>query len=197
MKDIMIATGNLNKVREYKEMLEPLGYTVHDLREIEHVDPEETGTTFAENALIKARSVYKTTGMTTISDDSGLSITALNGAPGIYSARYLNTDDYDYKNDYILNELKDASDRSAWYTCAIAFIDAKGKEYVFEGEMRGEIAKEKAGNNGFGYDPIFYLPSIGKTCAEISPEEKNAISHRGKATKLLLEFLAENSKDEN
>ncbi len=117
MKDVMIATGNKNKVREYKEMLEPLGYKVHDLSEIEHTDPEETGTTFQENAVIKAMAVYKKVNMITIADDSGISIAALNGAPGVYSARYLNTNDYNYKNAYIIKQLENAEDRHA---CTVA-----------------------------------------------------------------------------
>lgn len=189
MKDIMIATGNSNKVREYREMLEPLGYTVHDLHEIEHQDAEETGTTFAENAVIKARSVYRSAGMTTIADDSGLSVTALNGAPGIYSARYLDTDNYEIKNNYIIKQLENAGDRSAWFTCAIALIDDQGEEHVFEGVFNGEIACSPAGANGFGYDPIFYVPEYGMTSAEMSPELKNSISHRGQATRKLLEYL--------
>lgn len=191
MKDIMIATGNPNKVREYREMLEPLGFTVHDLTEIEHTDPEETGTTFAENAMIKARSVYNSADMMTIADDSGLSIRALNNQPGIYSARYLEGHDYKYKNRALLRRLKNKEDRSAFFTCAIAFIDHEGHEHVFEGTFEGEIAYKPAGNNGFGYDPIFYLPQYGKTSAELLPEEKNAISHRGKATRKLLEYLHE------
>ena len=191
MKDIMIATGNPNKVREYKEMLEPLGFTVHDLSEVEHEDAEETGTTFAENAVIKAQSVYDHVNMMTIADDSGLSIRALNNEPGIYSARYLSNHDYTYKNKMLIRRLKNKEDRSAFFTCAIALIDENGEPHVFEGVMEGEIAFELRGNNGFGYDPIFWLPEYGKTSAELSPEEKNAISHRGKATRKLLEYLNE------
>ena len=191
MKDIMIATGNPNKVREYREMLEPLGFKVHDLTEIEHTDAEETGTTFAENALIKARSVYNNSNMMTIADDSGLSIRALKNQPGIYSARYLEGHDYKYKNRALIRRLKNKEDRSAFFTCAIAFIDHEGIEHVFEDTFEGQIAYKPAGNNGFGYDPIFFLPEYGKTSAELAPEEKNAISHRGKATRKLLEYLHE------
>ncbi len=196
MKEIMIATGNKNKTREYREMLEPLGYHVHDLSEIEHVDVEETGTTFAENALIKARSIHDAVRMMTIADDSGLSIRALNGEPGIYSARYLEPHDYDYKNKNLIERLKDKDDRFAWFTCAIALIDHNGVEHVFEGIMEGEIATELRGNNGFGYDPIFLLPQYGKTSAELSPDDKNAISHRGQATRKLLEFLKNHPEEE-
>ena len=197
MKKIMIATGNKNKTREYREMLEPLGYEVHDLSEIEHTDPEETGTTFAENALIKARSVHDRIRMMTIADDSGLSIRALNGEPGIYSARYLEGHDYDYKNRTIIERLKDKDDRYAWFTCAIALIDHEGKEHVFEGVMEGEIATELRGNNGFGYDPIFVVPQFGKTSAELSPDDKNSVSHRGKATRMLLQYLKNHPAEED
>ncbi len=189
MKDIMIATSNKNKVREFKEMLEPLGYSVHDLSEVEHEDVVEDGKTFAQNALIKARGA-SSSGMTAIADDSGLSIDYLNGEPGIYSARYLEGHDYTYKNNALLKRLEDATDRSAHFTCAIALIDENG-EHVFEGVMKGSIAYQITGTNGFGYDPIFIPEGLNKTSAELSPEEKNAISHRGKATKLLLDYLKE------
>ena len=195
MKNIMIATGNSNKVREYREMLEPLGYKVHDLSEIEHKEAEETGTTFAENALIKAENVYRQSGMMTIADDSGLSITALNGEPGIYSARYLEGHDYDYKNATLIKRLENAEDRSAWFTCAIAFIDHLGESHVFEGIMRGTIAYKPAGTNGFGYDPIFLVNGGDRTSAEMSPEEKNAVSHRGQATRMLLKYLSEHPQE--
>ncbi|MBO4218983.1 MAG: RdgB/HAM1 family non-canonical purine NTP pyrophosphatase [Erysipelotrichaceae bacterium] len=188
MKDIMIATSNPNKVREYREMLEPLGYRIHDLSEIEHQDPEENGKTFAENALIKAGSVWHHTGMTAIADDSGLSIDHLKGQPGIHSARYLAGHDYTYKNKMILRRLKKAEDRSARFTCAIALIDEKG-EHVFEGVMEGSISREIRGTNGFGYDPIFIPEGMDRTSAELLPEEKNAISHRGQATRKLLAYL--------
>lgn len=196
MKDIMIATGNPNKVREYREMLEPLGYRVHELSEIDHQDPEETGTTFAENALIKARVVWGRTGMMTIADDSGLSIDALHGEPGIYSARYLSCHDYGYKNQVLLRRLEGVSDRSARFTCAIALIDHQGKEHVFQGVMEGEIAMAPAGSNGFGYDPIFLVPQFGLTSAQLSPQQKNAVSHRGQATRKLLAFLKEHPDEE-
>lgn len=188
MKDIMIATGNKNKVREFKELLEPLGYVVHDLSEVPHQDPIENGTTFAENALIKARAAKAAVSeMITISDDSGISIDFFKGGPGIYSARWLDTNDYQYKNQYILNALKDSNNRKAHYTCAIALID--DQEHVFVGEWFGEIALEAKGSNGFGYDPIFFIPECGKTSAQLSPEEKNERGHRGKACRMMLEYL--------
>ena len=189
MTKIMIATGNPNKVREYQEMLEPLGYQVHSMKELGDFDIEENGTTFEENALIKVKAVYRQCGYMTIADDSGLSITALQGAPGIYSARFMPELDYPHKNQIIIEKLKDATDRSAWFTCAIALIDHQGESHVFTGRMDGQIAMASAGANGFGYDPIFFLPQYRKTSAELLPEQKNAISHRGIATRKLLSWL--------
>ncbi len=188
--DIMIATGNKNKVREYKEMLEPLGFTVHDTSELtDYVEPVEDGTTFAENALIKARGVFDHVSMISIADDSGLSIRALDNEPGIHSARYMEGYGYPEKNRNLIERLKGCDDRFAWFTCDIALIDHNGQPHVFEGIMEGEIAYEPAGSNGFGYDPIFWLGQYGKTSAQLTPDQKNAISHRGQATRKLLEFL--------
>lgn len=189
MKDIMIATSNSGKVKEYKELLEPLGYKVHSLSEIEHIDIEENGTTFAQNALIKAKSVKDKCDMIVISDDSGLEIDALNKEPGIHSARYLQGHDYKYKNQVILDRLKNVENRSARFICAIALVD--DKEHVFEGVMEGTIAYQPKGENGFGYDPIFVVPQYNKTSAEITSEQKNAVSHRGQATRKLIEYLKE------
>lgn len=187
MKDVMIASGNSNKVREYKEILEPLGYVVHDLKEIEHLEVEETGSTFAENALIKAESLKNIYDMIVIADDSGLEIEALDNQPGIHSARFLEGYDYDYKNKTILEMLKNENNRKARFVCAIALVD--DEKHVFEGVMEGSIAYEMKGKNGFGYDPIFMVEEHGLTSAELSSQQKNAISHRGKATRLLLEYL--------
>lgn len=183
----MIATGNSNKVKEYREILEPLGYIVHDLKEIEHLEVEETGSTFAENALIKAENIKDIYGMIVIADDSGLEIEALDNQPGIHSARFLAGYDYDYKNKKILEMMKDETNRKARFVCAIALID--DKKHVFEGVMEGSIAYEMKGNNGFGYDPIFMTEEYGLTSAQLTSEQKNEISHRGKATRLLLEYL--------
>ncbi len=187
MKDVMIATGNSNKVKEYREILEPLGYIIHDLKEIEHLEVEETGSTFAENALIKAENIKDIYGMIVIADDSGLEIEALDNQPGIHSARFLAGYDYDYKNKKILEMMKDETNRKARFVCAIALID--DKKHVFEGIMEGSIAYEMKGNNGFGYDPIFMTEEYGLTSAQLTSEQKNEISHRGKATRLLLEYL--------
>jgi len=193
MKDIMIATSNENKVREYKEMLENIGYRVHSLKELGDFDIDENGTTFKENALIKARSVFDKCAMTVIADDSGLMIEALNNEPGIYSARYLAGHTYQEKNEIVLERMKGVKNRKATFVCAIAIIDENG-DHVFQGELVGEIGYEQKGTNGFGYDPIFYNPSYGKTNAELEPEVKNSMSHRGQATRMLLEYL--NKKEE-
>lgn len=188
MKDIMIATSNAGKVKEYKSLLEPYGYTVHSLKELDPIDIDENGSTFAENALIKAKAVKDKCNMMVISDDSGLEIDALNREPGIHSARYLEGHDYAYKNKVIIERMENQANRTARFVCAIALCDEKG-EHVFEGVMEGEIAKEPKGENGFGYDPIFLIPELNKTSAELPLEEKNKISHRGKATRLLEEYL--------
>ena len=191
MKDIMIATGNKNKTKEYRQILEPLGYCVHDLSEIEHQEIEETGSTFQENAILKAKAVK--TNMMVIADDSGLEIHGLNNEPGIYSARYLQGYDYDYKCHNIIDRLKNIKDRSARFTCCIALVENDDVK-TFTGTMDGTIAYQMKGNNGFGYDPIFIAEGNNITNGELTNQQKNEISHRGKATKLLLAYLGGKNK---
>ena len=190
MKEILIATSNAHKVEEFKQMLQPLGYHVKSLLDIEEtIEIEETGTTFAENALIKARAVYDRFHTTVISDDSGLSVDAMDGAPGVYSARFLGKDtDYAIKNQYIIDQVE-GKQRDAKYVCAIGLVEENGKEHVFIGEVYGEIATEMIGDKGFGYDPIFYYPPYQTTLANVSEDMKNIISHRGRALNQLLDFL--------
>ena len=188
MKDIMIATSNKGKVREYKSLLEPLGYTVHDLSELDPIEIDENGTTFQENALIKAKSIKGKCNMTVIADDSGLEIDALNKEPGIHSARYLEGHDYSYKNKVLLERMKGKTDRSARFVCAIALCDETG-DHLFTGVMEGKINDQAAGDNGFGYDPIFLVEQFGKTSAQLTMEQKNSVSHRGIATRELLAYL--------
>lgn len=191
MKRIILASNNKDKIKEVKEILK--GYEVISLKEAGiDADVEENGTTFEENALIKARAVAKLTGELTMADDSGLEIDALNKEPGIYSARYMGHDtSYDVKNRALLDRLKgvEGNDRSGRFVCAIAVVFPDGREIVKRGTMEGLISKEIKGNNGFGYDPIVYLPEYGMTSAELSPEEKNKISHRGKALTMIKEEL--------
>ncbi len=190
-KEIVIATKNADKVSEFKQILEPLGYCVKSLFDIQDdLGIEETGTTFEENALIKARALYKHLNMAVISDDSGICINHLNGEPGVYSARFLGENtSYEYKNNYIIEQLKNAQDRGAQYVCAMAYIDHVGVEHIVRGECIGSIASAPEGNKGFGYDPIFYYPPFKTTLANVSEEQKNSISHRAKAVKLLLERI--------
>ena len=188
MKDIMIATSNKGKVREYKSLLEPLGYTVHDLSELDPIEIDENGSTFQENALIKAKSIKDKCNMTVIADDSGLEIDALNKEPGIHSARYLEGHDYSYKNKVLLERMKGKTDRSARFVCAIALCDETG-DHLFTGVMEGKISDQAAGDNGFGYDPIFLVEQFGKTSAQLTMEQKNSVSHRGIATRELLAYL--------
>lgn len=185
MDKIVFATTNEGKVKEIKEILGDFPIEVVSMKEMGiTADIEENGTTFEENSLIKARALVKLTGLPALADDSGLEVDYLNGEPGIYSARYLGRDtDYDYKNNYIIDKLSGAKgeERSARFVCVISLVLPDGREFVERGVVEGLIGYEQKGENGFGYDPIFYLPEYGKTSAELPPEEKNRISHRGKA----------------
>ncbi|MDY2790001.1 MAG: XTP/dITP diphosphatase [Lachnospiraceae bacterium] len=193
-KRIIVATGNAGKMKEFKEVLGDLDADIVSMKEagIEE-DVEENGTTFEENALIKARAIAKkATDAIVLADDSGLEIDYLNKEPGIYSARYLGHDtSYDYKNKVILEKLKDVpkEQRSARFVCALAAVFPNGKEVVKRATIEGEIGYEIAGENGFGYDPIFFVPEYGVTTAELTMEQKNAISHRGKALRMIKEEL--------
>ena len=185
MDKLVFATTNEGKVKEIKEILKDFPIEVVSMKEMGiTADIEENGATFEENSLIKARALVKLTGLPALADDSGLEVDYLNGEPGIYSARYLGRDtDYDYKNNYIIDKLSGAKgeERSARFVCVISLVLPDGREFVERGVVEGLIGYEQKGENGFGYDPIFYLPEYGKTSAELPPEEKNRISHRGKA----------------
>ena len=182
---IVFATGNEGKMREVRLILQDLGFPVLSMKEAGvSLDIEENGTTFAENAMIKAREVWEKTGGIVLADDSGLVVDYLGGEPGVYSSRYLGEDtSYEIKNQAIIDRLADAKEeeRTARFVSAIAAVLPDGSELVTEGTVEGLIAHEPAGNGGFGYDPIFYLPEYGVTSAEIPIEKKNEISHRGKA----------------
>ena len=195
MEKLIFATGNMNKLREIKQILEGLDYEILSMKEAGvDIDIVEDGKTFEENALIKARAVCKASGHLALADDSGLEVDALGKEPGIYSARYMGEDtSYDIKNQNIIDRMDGIQDeyRTARFVCAMAAVFPDGTEKTFVRTMEGRIGYEIAGENGFGYDPIFYLPEYGKTSAEISPEEKNAISHRGKALRALAEYLKE------
>ncbi|MCI2112510.1 MAG: XTP/dITP diphosphatase [Ruminococcus sp.] len=184
----IIATNNQKKLKELERILNPLGINAVSARDegVSLDDVEETGTTFAENAFLKAEAAFKKTGLPSVADDSGLCVDVLNGRPGIFSARYAgeNATDED-KNNKLLSELKDVSekDRTAHFTCAICCILPNGEKIEVEGVCEGSIAFEPHGNEGFGYDPIFKYGD--KSYAELSSSEKDAVSHRGKALRKL------------
>ena len=192
---IVIATGNAGKMKEIREILSDIPYEVVSMKEAGvTADIVEDGTTFEENAIIKAKTIAKLTGEIAMADDSGLEVDYLDKAPGIYSARFLGEDtSYDIKNKYLIDRLEgvEGADRSARFVCAIACVWPDGREKVCRATIEGVLAKEPAGENGFGYDPIFYVPEYGKTTAELSMEEKNEISHRAKALmEMKKEFMA-------
>lgn len=186
---IVFATGNKNKVREIEEILCDFEIPIVSMKEA-GVDIEivEDGKTFEENALIKAKSVWNVTGGLVLSDDSGLIVDALGGEPGIYSARYMGEDtSYHIKNNNIIERMEGVPDekRTARFVCAVAAVFPDGTQKTVTGVMEGRIGYEESGENGFGYDPIFVLPKYGKSTADLSPEEKNAESHRGKALRAI------------
>lgn len=195
MTKLVFATGNAGKMREIRQIMADMPLDIKSMKEAGvTADIVEDGKTFEENALIKARAIHALTGGIVLADDSGLVVDYLDGMPGIYSARYMGEDtSYDIKNRAIIDALEKAEGeaRSARFVCAIAAVLPDGSERVVTATMEGRIGYEIAGANGFGYDPIFYLPEYGKTSAEISPEEKNLISHRGKALRLMKEQLKE------
>lgn len=194
--DIIFATGNQGKIKEIQAILKNLSYHVMTMKDAGiDIEIEETGTSFEENAIIKAKSVAAYTDQIVMADDSGLVIDALNGEPGIYSARYLGHDtSYDVKNMDLIQRLNGVPDekRTARFVCAIAAVFPDGEVKTFVETMEGRIGYEIAGQNGFGYDPIFYLPEYGVTSAELSEEEKNKISHRGKALRAMKQELLKN-----
>ena len=193
MKKLILASNNAHKVEEIKSILDD--YTILTLKDI-NFEKEiiEDGTTFEENALIKARTISKFSGKTAIADDSGLSVELLDGRPGVYSARY-SKEQTDEKNiEKVLAELAGEQSK-AKFVSVIAMVTPEGKEFTFRGECEGEIILEKRGTNGFGYDPIFYVPELNKTFAEISSDEKNAISHRKKSLEKFAKFLKEQDNE--
>lgn len=192
MIKMILATKNMHKLREFREILEPLGCHVISQDEAGiDVDPEETGDTFEENSAIKARAVYEVAKCAVIADDSGLEVDALGGEPGVHSARYGGTRDDKVHNDLVLKKLEGVPDerRTARFVCAITYIDENGVESRFLGKFEGRIGYKELGENGFGYDPIFMVGDVSS--AEMSPEEKNAVSHRGKALRMLAEYIAD------
>lgn len=186
---IVFATSNEGKMREIRELLKDLGMEILSMKEAGvRIDIEEDGDTFEANALIKARAVWEQTGGIVLADDSGLEVDALNKEPGVYSARYMGEKtSYEIKNWNLIHRLNGVADekRSARFVCVIAAVLPDGRTLSVRDTMEGRIAYEPAGDEGFGYDPILFLPGLGKTSAEISMEAKNKISHRGKALRAM------------
>jgi XTP/dITP diphosphohydrolase len=189
---IVLASGNKGKVTELAELLGPLDFEVLPQSEFAVSEVAESGTTFVENAIIKARHAALITGLPAIADDSGLAVDALGGAPGVYSARFAGLQATDRDNiDKLLIELKDVpqQQRQARFLCVLVFMQSANDPtpIICQGEWHGEISLDIKGENGFGYDPVFWLADLNRSSAQLIPEEKNALSHRGKAIKLLVE----------
>lgn len=193
MRRLIFATGNEHKMIEIREILGELPVEILSMKEAGiEADIVENGNTFEENALIKAKEVCKLAGEMVLADDSGLEIDYLNGEPGIYSARYMGEDtSYRIKNQNLIDRLAGVPDekRTARFVCAIAAAFPDGRSFVVRGTIEGMIGYEERGENGFGYDPIFYLSERGVSTAELPPEEKNSISHRGNALRKMKELL--------
>lgn len=194
MQKVVLATGNPGKVRELADLLAAFGLDIVAQTEMGVESAEETGLTFIENAILKARHAAAVTGLPAIADDSGLAVDALGGAPGIYSARYAGLDTSDQQNlDKLLVTLDPVPDgqRQAQFHCVLVYLRhaEDPTPLVFHGSWEGEITRAEAGQGGFGYDPIFYVPELGKTAAELTKDEKRAVSHRGKALSLLLDAM--------
>lgn len=193
MKEIIVASTNQGKIKEIKAMLKDIDIEVLSMKDVleQELEIEETGTTFKENALIKAQTIANIVNKPVLADDSGLEVDALDKQPGIYSARFLGADtSYNIKNQYIIDALKD-KERTARFVCAMALVIPGQESILIEETMEGLINDKIEGANGFGYDPIFYFPPCQMTSAMMSMEEKNKYSHRAKALKKLYTILKE------
>ena len=195
MKKLIFATGNQGKLKEIREIMADLDVEVLSMKEAGvQTEIEENGTTFEENAVIKARAVGKLTGELTLADDSGLEIDYLNKEPGVYSARYMGEDtSYHVKNASLVKRLEGVpmEQRTARFVCVIAAVFPDGRVETARGTIEGVIGYEERGENGFGYDPIFYVPELNCSTAELTPGQRNEISHRGKALRKMKEILKE------
>ena len=193
---VVLASKNAHKLVEIKQITDQFGFELVLQSELGvDIDVEETGTTFEENSLLKARAVMEATGLPALADDSGIAVDALNGEPGVYSARYGFDDTLDDRGRMMLllknTEHVPDGQRQAKFVCVISFITPDGKIIQARGEIHGELTRQPRGENGFGYDPIFYYPPFGKTTAELPAEQKNAVSHRGNALRIFYEKLKE------
>ena len=193
MQKLVIASNNPGKLREFQFLLQPLGIEVLTQAQLNIEEAEEPHHTFIENALAKARHVSLLCGLPALADDSGICVTALDGAPGVLSARYAGDDPKsdEHNNEKLLQVMRGVTDRRAHYYCVLVLLHHADdpQPLIAEGEWHGEIAMQPSGDSGFGYDPLFWLPELGKTSAQLEREQKHAISHRGKALRVLLEKL--------
>jgi len=193
MKKLIIASNNSGKLREFQFLLQPLGIKVLTQAQIGIAEAEEPHVTFVENAIAKARHVSRLSGLPALADDSGICVAALGGAPGVLSARYAgdNPKSDARNNEKLLQDMQGVADRRAHYYCILVLLHHADdpQPIIAEGEWHGEIARQPSGDGGFGYDPLFWLPEFGKTSAQLDREQKHAISHRGKALRVLLKKL--------
>ena len=196
MKELVIASNNAGKLREIRHLLEPLGIEVLPQSQFKVSEVDEPHRTFIENAIVKARHACEQTGLPSLADDSGICVNALNGEPGVLSARYSGEPKSDERNNLkLIDALSSQADRSAHYYCVLVLLRhaEDPQPIIADGSWHGEIVPDKRGDGGFGYDPHFYLPELGKTAAELPMEQKNRISHRGQALARLLSRLTANA----
>ncbi|MCL2003034.1 MAG: RdgB/HAM1 family non-canonical purine NTP pyrophosphatase [Oscillospiraceae bacterium] len=187
---VVTATHNQGKAREMARLLKPAGIIIKSLADCGVTEvPEETGTTFLENARIKARAAMEATGLPALADDSGLCADALAGEPGVDSAVYGGLTDSAERNAYLLRQMEGKTDRRAEFVCQLVLLYPDGRELLAEGRCEGEILDAPRGDGGFGYDPVFFVPEYNRSMAELTPEEKDAVSHRGRALRALTETL--------
>jgi XTP/dITP diphosphohydrolase len=189
---LILASNNAGKLREFAEILGPIGFTLHPQGEFDVPEADEPFGTFVENALHKARHAARLTGLPALADDSGVCVTALGGAPGVYSARYAGEPKSDIRNGQkLIADLAPHADKSAYYYCVLVYVRHADdpQPVIADAAWHGEISATARGTNGFGYDPHFWLPQLGKSAAELTREEKNAVSHRGRALRVLVEKL--------
>ena len=186
---LVAATNNQHKLREFREILTPMGYEIISLSDLHlDIEPEETGETFEENSKIKATAICEATGLACLADDSGIEVAALHNAPGVHSARFVPGSDADRTNK-LLELMEGKTDRRARYVSVVTIVFPDGRVLSARGESEGVLTHEWIGENGFGYDPIFYTEVFHKTYGQLTPEEKNSISHRGRALKKLKSLL--------
>lgn len=189
---IVLASNNKGKLKEFNELLSTIGFAVHPQGEFDVPEADEPFHTFVENALTKARHAARLTGLPALADDSGVCVNALGGAPGVYSARYAGEPKSDARNnEKVIADLAAHADKSAYYYCVLVFVRHADdpQPVIADGRWEGVISPEARGEGGFGYDPHFLIPSLGKHVAELAPEEKNRLSHRGQALRALVEKL--------